>query len=188
MDRHDGPGPVRSMLDEILAAGRGIEDRPCRITGDGDLLSAFAVTDLAAASIAAAGLAVERFLRTADGHTREVSIDRRLASMWFGFTLRPLGWEPPPPWDPIAGDYEARDGWIRLHTNAPAHREAALRVLGVPAQPDRVRTAVATWEAVSLESAVVAAGGCAAAAIDSFLRSSRGLPAADGSSNSAQGG
>ncbi|MEZ5738684.1 MAG: hypothetical protein R3E68_03925 [Burkholderiaceae bacterium] len=45
----------------------------------------------------------------------------------------------PGPWDPIAGDYECRDGWIRLHTNAPCHRAAAERVLGV--QPDKAAMA-----------------------------------------------
>jgi hypothetical protein len=64
---------------------------------------------------------------------------------------------------PIAGDYEARDGWIRLHTNALHHRAAALRVLGTPEERDAVITAVAQWEANELEGAVVEAGGCAAA-------------------------
>jgi hypothetical protein len=47
----------------------------------------------------------------------------------FAASLRPVGWAPPPLWDPIAGDYRTRDGWIRLHTNAPDHRAAALAVL-----------------------------------------------------------
>lgn len=68
----------------------------------------------------------------------------------------------PAPWDPIAGDYRTVDGWIRLHTNAPHHREAALAVLNVPANKDRVIAAVAGWSADALESAVVGNGGCAA--------------------------
>ena len=68
----------------------------------------------------------------------------------------------PAPWDPIAGDYLASDGWIRLHTNAPHHRDAALAVLGVSADKEQVTRAVSGWNADALESAVVARGGCAA--------------------------
>jgi hypothetical protein len=68
----------------------------------------------------------------------------------------------PAPWDPIAGDYRALDGWIRLHTNAPHHRAAALRVLGVEGDREWVAAAVTTWLASELEDAVVAEGGCAA--------------------------
>ena len=89
------------------------------LTGSGDLPSVFAVTDLAAAELVGEGGAP----------TPAVEVDRRLASFWFAGSLRPQGWTQPPPWDPIAGDYQGRDGWIRLHTNAPRHRAAAQRVL-----------------------------------------------------------
>lgn len=68
----------------------------------------------------------------------------------------------PPPWDPIAGDYRTADGSIRLHTNAPHHRDAALSVLGGPAEKPAVAERVAAWQADALEAAIVAAGGCAA--------------------------
>jgi hypothetical protein len=74
-----------------------------------------------------------------------------------------IGREPPPLWDAVAGDYPTADGWIRLHTNYPHHRAAALRVLDVPEERDAVAKVVAEWEAVALETAVVTAGGCAAA-------------------------
>ncbi|MGE0133548.1 MAG: CoA transferase [Dehalococcoidia bacterium] len=150
------------MLAGILG-GEPQQDATYRVTGDGDLPSAFAVTDLASASVAAAALAAAEFAGALDGRPRAIEVDRRLASMWFGFTLRPRGWELPSPWDPIAGDYEASDGWVRLHTNAPAHREAALRVLGVTPEREAVAAAAARWDAVALETAVVEAGGCAAA-------------------------
>jgi crotonobetainyl-CoA:carnitine CoA-transferase CaiB-like acyl-CoA transferase len=66
-------------------------------------------------------------------------------------------------WDAIAGDYETADGWIRLHTNAPHHRAAALSVLGVSAERDAVTRAVARWKSDALEHAIVQANGCAAA-------------------------
>ncbi|MSP01838.1 MAG: acyl-CoA transferase [Acetobacteraceae bacterium] len=129
-------------------------------SGHGDLLSAFAVSDLAAGSIAAAGLAIAELASAHD--SKAVTVDRRLASFWYGMSLRPEGWSMPAPWDPIAGDYAASDGWIRLHTNAPHHRDAALRVLGTQADKVAVTAAVARWRADDLEAAVVAQGGCAA--------------------------
>ncbi len=126
-------------------------------TGSGDLPSAFPVTNLASATIAAAGRAAARLFGGAD-----VAVDRRLASLWFGMTIRPMGWELPPLWDPIAGDYETKDGWIKLHTNAPHHRDAALKVLGPHSSRETVAKAVATWEAERLENAIVEAGGVAA--------------------------
>ena len=68
----------------------------------------------------------------------------------------------PAPWDPASGDYATADGWIRLHTNAPHHREAALRILHTPADKAKVAQAVSGWKADELEGAVVQSGGCAA--------------------------
>ena len=136
------------------------------IAGAGDLPAAFAISDLAAASIAAAGLAIAELMFATGGGRPTVHVDRRLASFWFGTTQRPLGWSTPPPWDPIAGDYAGADGWIRLHTNAPRHRLAALTVLRTPADKDAVAAAVAHWRIDALETAVVEAGGCAAAMRD----------------------
>lgn len=138
------------------------------LTGEGALASCFDVTGLATASIAAAGIEVARLAASEKGGPPGVEVDRRLASMWFGFSIRPVGWSLPSPWDPIAGDYRVRDGWIRLHTNAPHHRAAALSVLGVqdepnvPAERKDVEAAVAAWTGETLEAEVVAAGGCAA--------------------------
>lgn len=126
-------------------------------TGDGALPSAFAVSDFAAGAVAAASLAVAELTGAPS-----VTVDRRLASFWFAYSIKPEGWTVPPPWDPIAGDYRATDGWIRLHTNAPHHRAAALTVLGSAAAKDAVAAAVAKWQTDELEAAVVAAGGCAA--------------------------
>ena len=69
----------------------------------------------------------------------------------------------PPTWDPLAGDYATVDGWIRLHTNAPHHREAALAVVEAPADKARVAAAVSQWRADELERAIIDQGGCAAA-------------------------
>lgn len=144
-----------------IAAALG-EDLTPEITvvgsGTGDLPSVFAVSELAIASFSAAAreLAALTEMRIAE-------VDRRLASMWFGTTLRPVGWTVPPVWDAIAGDYQTKDGWIRLHTNAPHHRDAALAVLGAGQTREAVADIVGDWEKTRLQEAVVDAGGCAAA-------------------------
>lgn len=132
------------------------------LAGDGDLPSWFGVTDLAAASIAMAGLELARLAREAGLDLGPMRVDRRLASFWFGTSLRPTGWALPPKWDSIAGDYRTEDGWIRLHTNAPHHRAACLSVLDCADDREAVAASVAGWKAAELETAVVDAGGCAA--------------------------
>ena len=93
----------------------------------------------------------------------EVSIDRRRAELWCGMTLKPQKWALPEAWDPVAGNYRTKDGWIRLHTNVPQHLSAALRVLGTDADRDAVAHGVRSWNRLDLEQAVVEAGGVAAA-------------------------
>lgn len=160
----DEEAAVRALLAEIWTALGGSAAAPGRLqlTGNGDLPSVFAVSDLAAAAVGAAGLALSELVAAAGGPAPAVAVDRRLGSFWFASSVRPQGWSVPPPWDPIAGDYRAADGWIRLHTNAPAHRQAALAVLGVAGEKEEVTRAVAGWSAAALERAVVEAGGCAA--------------------------
>ena len=133
-----------------------------RFGADGALPSIFATTDLAAASIGAAALAVAELINARSGTLPAVRVDRRLASFWFAASIRPIGWSLSAPWDPLAGDYRTSDGWIRLHTNAPHHRAAAERVLGAQKDKDTVAAAVSHWEGADLEAAIVDAGGCAA--------------------------
>jgi crotonobetainyl-CoA:carnitine CoA-transferase CaiB-like acyl-CoA transferase len=142
----------------------GVGDASIRFStvGEGDLPSWFCVTDLATASIGAAGAMLGRLASKDSDNRSAVVVDRRLASLWFSRSLLPLGWELPPVWDSIAGVYKTKDGWIRLHTNAPHHREAALAVLGQEGERSAVAVAVARWEAEDLETAIVDAGGCAA--------------------------
>ena len=159
--------PALDELLERLAAGVGVRNEGLEFTGRPVLESFYPVSELAAASVAVVGLAAADLLRALGLPDRGVVVDRGLADAWFGLALRPIGWELPSPWDPIAGDYrtlgaDGADGWIRLHTNAPHHRAAALRVLGVAADKGAVGDAVASWVAGELESAVVAEGGCAA--------------------------
>ncbi|AUZ47843.1 CoA transferase [Pseudomonas orientalis] len=146
--------PIQAALD--------LPPTPLTLNEPGALPSAFAVTDLAAASVGAAGQAVAELIRQQTARLPSISVDRRLASLWFSSSIRPLGWQVPPLWDPIAGDYASADGWIRLHTNAPHHRAAAERVLGKVTERAQMARNVAKWNGAELEQAVVDEGGCAA--------------------------
>ena len=153
---------ARRILGDIWAA---LSDNPAPVdavtfTGEGSLRSAFAVSDLAAGAVAAAAVATAEYAGTLSD---TVTVDRRLSSFWFGWSFQADGWTAPPSWDPVAGNYESVDGWVRLHTNAPHHLAAALSVLDTLPDREAVATAVRCWEAGALEAAVVAAGGCAAA-------------------------
>jgi len=163
--------PVRTAATERtvierLTAGIGVPPGEVEVTGTAVLPSRYPVSEFATASIATAGLALAELLDALGMPGGPVRVDRARADHWFAFAVRPDGWEPPAVWDPIASDYRARDGWIRLHTNAPHHRAAALGVLGVAdvtsADRSAVEAAVAGWEADALEAAVVEAGGAAA--------------------------
>lgn len=143
-------------------------------TGQGHLPSFFAVTELAVASMGAAGLALAKLLDTlhqaSDRQTKTVPrviVDQRLASFWFASTLRPEGWKPPQHSEVAAADYLAQDGWLRLHTNASHHLQAALRVLQCSASPEAMARAVSTWKRDALEARILAEGGCAATMLTS---------------------
>lgn len=147
---------------QAIRAAFGAPKADLTITGEGALPSCFHVTPLAAASIGAAALAAADLIALATGTRPHVTVDRRLASLWFGWSIDPIGWTRPPDRDPVTGDYPTQDGWIRLHTNAPHHRRAAESVLGPQQDSESTASAVAGWTAQALESAILAAGGCAA--------------------------
>ncbi|TCU54577.1 CoA transferase family III [Novosphingobium sp. PhB57] len=134
------------------------------IIGDVSFASCYAVSDLLSASIGAVGSAASALLSSLGlaPSPPAVRVDRRLALLWSSRSVHPIGWELPPVWDIVAGDYRARDGWIKLHTNLPHHRRAALKVLGVGPDRANVASAVARWDAEALETAIVLEGGVAA--------------------------
>lgn len=141
---------------------RDTSPQQLRLCGEGYFNSAFPVTELACASLGSATLALAELRRITYGDQPCITLDRRLTSLWFGWTLKPIGWQLPDAWDAIAGDYPTRDGWIRLHTNAPHHRAAVEQTLGVHADKAALAKTVSTWDKHALEQAVVANGGCAA--------------------------
>jgi crotonobetainyl-CoA:carnitine CoA-transferase CaiB-like acyl-CoA transferase len=151
---------MANFIQTAIATGLG-DDGPRHIriedAGDAELPSCFDVSGLAAASVRAAALECADLMGACD-----VAVDQKLASAWFDMTLRPVGWDMPSLWDSIAGVYQTKDGWVRLHTNAPHHKAAALKVLGCREDASVVSEAVAGWEATALETAIVEQGGAAA--------------------------
>ena len=143
---------VEPFVNEFWTALGGSEHVLGRLAvlGSGDLPSALRVTDLAVAAMGVAGLATSELVETVTDAAADVSVDRGLASSWFGPAVSPVGWALPSVWDPLAGNYRARDGWIRLHTNATHHRDRALEVLGVDADLIAVTHAVRRWSATNL--------------------------------------
>lgn len=64
----------------------------------------------------------------------------------------------------VTGFYRAANGrWNYFHCANPPHEEALLKVLGVPADREKVAEAAAKWDAFALEDAVDKAGGVAPA-------------------------
>lgn len=121
----------------------------------------FAVTELASASIALASVALSQYAFGNRVSDRQISVDQRLSYLWFGSSVRSVGWSLSSPWDDLAGDYQTCDGWIRLHTNAPHHRSVVCKVLG---DVDRVGMAkqVKRWSSSELEEVITSNGGAAA--------------------------
>ncbi len=131
-------------------------------TGAGALPSFYSVTDLAVAAYGAVGQAMASLLK-AQGHPPPtVTVNRVLASRWYGHSIHPVGWALPPLWDAVAGLYRCKTGWIRLHTNLPHHRKTALGVLNAAPKRAAVAQACLSWRAGELEETITRAGGVAA--------------------------
>lgn len=128
------------------------------------LPACFSVSRLAASSIGAVGSALSELVQDLGliPNHPNVEVDQTLASFWFSQSISPTDWKMPPVWDNIAGDYRVKDGWIRLHTNLPHHKKAALDVLQTQADRENVSAAVLRWDGDELEQKIVAAGGVAA--------------------------
>src|SRR5262245_33081013 len=82
------------FLTEIWTALGGPPNRiqSVAFTGEGDWPSVFAVSDLAAGATASAGLAIAELAAPMGAGMPRVTVDRRLASLWFASTLWRLGW------------------------------------------------------------------------------------------------
>jgi crotonobetainyl-CoA:carnitine CoA-transferase CaiB-like acyl-CoA transferase len=122
----------------------------------------FRIGETSAAALAAIGIAVSDLWEQRSGRRQEVAVDTRqaTASLRSSHYMQMDGAQVSTDRHTIMGVYPAKNGrWSYLHCNFPNHRAAALGVLGVPEDRDEVRKAVATWDALELEEAIIAAKG-----------------------------
>jgi crotonobetainyl-CoA:carnitine CoA-transferase CaiB-like acyl-CoA transferase len=124
------------------------------------LPSSFAIGRAAASVIGAAGLAAALLWRERTGRLQRVGVAVRDAALEFRSErlLRVDGQPAPELWDRIAGLYPTRDGYVRIHTNFPHHRDGFLALLGCAYAREAVAAALARWEAVEFEDAAAERG------------------------------
>lgn len=142
------------------------EDRAHAVefTGGTDpiLPTPFRIGETSAAALAAVGLAVADLWELRIGRRQAVAVDTRqaTASLRSGHYMQINGAPVSTERNQVMGVYPAKNGrWSYLHCNFPNHRAAALSVLGVPEDREAVRRAVAQWDALELEEAIIAANG-----------------------------
>ncbi len=138
--------------------------REVEITGGADpvLPTPFCIGAAGAAALAATGLAAADLWELRGGRRQEVSVDLRqaVASLRSGHYLQVNGAAVSTDRNPVMGVYPAKNGrWSYIHANFPNHRAAAMSVLGVSEEREAVRQAVAKWDALELEEAILAAKG-----------------------------
>ncbi|MDB5811771.1 MAG: L-carnitine dehydratase/bile acid-inducible protein [Betaproteobacteria bacterium] len=130
-----------------------------------------------AACIAATGVAAAELWEQKTGRRQRVRVEGRAAAaaMRGSRYLKFDGKRPPEDPENLTGFYQLKDGrWIYLHCNFFNLRDRNISVLGAPRDKAAVASAVAKWDGLELENAIVEANGCAC-----FVRSEeewRALP------------
>ncbi|MCK1516733.1 CoA transferase [Bradyrhizobium sp. 190] len=161
----------REILSDIWTSTGGEASALDALTLTGDepqLPSSFRVAAAAQVGVAATGLAAAEIWKMRSGQAQDVAVDMRHAVVECRSEryLRVDGNPPPPAWDAIAGVYKTRDGFVRLHTNFPHHRDAVCTALNCKPERDEVQAALMQWDGEAFESAANAGGGVVA-----FMRS-----------------
>src|SRR3954468_22478944 len=137
--------------------GPALPSGALRVLGRTGLSSPLAVEELALGAVAAQLLAACELTRQ--------PLAGELDAVGVGFSFRSeryarRGDQPAGAgFAPLSRFWRTADGWVRLHANYPHHRAAIERVLG-PGDP---APEITRWRAQDLETAVVDAGGAAAA-------------------------
>jgi crotonobetainyl-CoA:carnitine CoA-transferase CaiB-like acyl-CoA transferase len=161
----------REILRDIWTSSGGEAAALDALTLTGDepqLPSSFRVAAAAQVSVAATGLAAAEIWKMRSGQAQQVAVDMRHAVVECRSERYLLVDDKPPPpaWDAIAGVYKTRDGFVRLHTNFPHHRDAVCKVLNCKPERDAVQAALMQWDGEAFETAAYAGGGVVA-----FMRS-----------------
>ena len=157
---------TNDALRTLLPIAGWAEDRASEveITGDSDpiLPTPFLIGETSAAALSAVGLAVSDLWDLRTGRRQEIAVDTRqaTASLRSGHYMQMDGAPVSSDRNPMMGVYPAMNGrWSYLHCNFPNHRAAALSVLGVEEDREAMARAVAKWDALALEEAIIAANG-----------------------------
>lgn len=155
--------PSAGLVRELWSLGGGEPPDLGRLAFSGPehvLPSKFAVTEAAATSVAAATLAAATVLEARGGPRSDVTIDRAHAAAAFSLErLLRVDGGTRDPWATLSGLYETRDlRHVQPHCNFPHHAQGVADRLGVPSQREAFEAAIAEWDAVDLEAALIDAG------------------------------
>jgi crotonobetainyl-CoA:carnitine CoA-transferase CaiB-like acyl-CoA transferase len=162
------PNPLLGRAWDALTAGAPAAGRrpAVEISGPRGLLpSHLAVDDTAECCVGLALMAAAGLHRVRAGAELELSLARDQVAAavrserYFRRGESPAG----AGFAPLSRFWRTADGWIRTHANYPWHRDALLKVLDAPPDPEAVEVALAGLDAERVEDAVFVAGGVAAA-------------------------
>jgi len=158
---------ARRLL-RIMLNGLGLDPGQAdsvTFSGRGTLRGYYAYTDVLAASLAAAGLAVADLLEAAGLGRPRVQVDRLLASGWANHTVQAVNrsQKRESPFR-IGGEYPTADGrWLRITDANLRLQQRMLAVLGGPRTVEAVAAEVRCHNADELEAQLLQGGGAASA-------------------------
>ncbi len=156
----------KAALRTILPSAGWSVDQTEAVTFSGGtdpiLPTPFRIGVAGAATLAATGIAAADLWRHRTGRRQSIGVDVRqsTASLRSAHYLQVGDGHVSADRNPIMGVYPTKDGrWSYVHANFPNHRAAALKVLGCEENRESVTNAVAKWNAIDLEEAIIAAKG-----------------------------
>jgi crotonobetainyl-CoA:carnitine CoA-transferase CaiB-like acyl-CoA transferase len=158
---------IRNALHELLALTDLAEKPGGEVTFEGNdpvFATPYLIGTAGAAALGAVGLAVSGLWFSRTNRFQDVKVDVRAAAAALRSAryLRIDGQAPKEIWDPMSGFYPVKDGrWVSIHCNFANHRDAAMKVLGNPADRAAAENASRGWDGLALEDAIHAAQGCA---------------------------
>ncbi|PCH35094.1 CoA-transferase family III [Wolfiporia cocos MD-104 SS10] len=117
--------------------------------------SSFKLGTVAQTTIGLSGLAAAYFHKLRTGVDQDVSVDARHAVVEFksqNFYTIDDALPPGALFEELAGVYKTKDGYVRLHTNFPHHRQGILDILQCAPTCEAIADALSQWSAVELET------------------------------------
>ena len=157
---------ANEILKSLLPFGGWTEERiqDLSFTGGSDpiLPTSFRIGGTATAALSVVGVAASDLWETRTGRRQQVAVNTRraTASLRSGKYMQMDGADVSTERNTVMGTYPTKDGrWSYLHCNFPNHRAAAMSVLGVEEDRHAVAKAVARWNALELEEAIIEAKG-----------------------------